>query len=100
MAVTLRLKRTGRKNRPYYRIVAAEKRAPRGGTTLEILGHYDPLIDDPTKNTVLKKERAEYWLSVGAVPSETVLSIFHKHDVVIPIRAKRKRRAKKPKKDA
>ena len=97
MSVKLRLKRTGRRNRPYFRIVAAETRAPNTGKTLEILGHYDPYNDDPAKSTVLKKERAEYWLGVGAIASETVLSICRKHDVAMPIRAKRKRRKKKAK---
>jgi small subunit ribosomal protein S16 len=74
-----------------------DMRSARGGKALEVIGHYDPLVGDPAKETVLKKERAEYWLGVGATPSETVLSILRKHDVAIPIRAKRKRRRTKRK---
>ena len=95
MAVRLRLKRMGRRNRPFYRIAVMDARSPRGGKALEVIGHYDPFVKDPEKTTVLKKERAEYWLSVGAQPSETVLSILRKHDVAIPIKAKHKRRRKK-----
>ena len=97
MSVRLRLQRAGRRNRPFYRIAVIDGRCPRGGRALEIIGHYDPLITDSAKTTEVKKERAEYWLSVGATPSETVLSILRKHDVAIPIRAKRKKRRKKPK---
>jgi small subunit ribosomal protein S16 len=74
-----------------------DARCAPGGKALEIIGHYDPLVGDTGKATVVKKDRAEYWLSVGAQPSETVLSILRKHDVAIPIRAKRKRRRKKQK---
>ena len=95
MAVKLRLQRTGRRNRPFYRIAVIDGRSPRGGKALEIIGHYDPLVTDSGKTTELQKERAEYWLGVGATPSETVLSILKKHDVAIPIRAKRKKRRKK-----
>ena len=97
MAVKLRLKRIGRRNRPSYRIAVMDARNPRGGKALEIIGHYDPLVSDPSKISDVKKDRAEYWLSVGATPSETVLSILRKHDVSIPIRAKRKKRRTKPK---
>ena len=69
MAVKLRLQRTGRRNRPFYRIAVMDGRAPRGGRALEIIGHYDPLVDDTAKTTTVKKDRAEYWLSVGAQPS-------------------------------
>lgn len=95
MAVKLRLKKMGRRNRPCYRIVAIDSRAPRGGKTIEILGHYDPLPENATM--VVKKERAEYWLSKGAQPSETVLSILRKSEVDIPIKTKRKKRRNKKK---
>ena len=95
MAVKLRLKRMGRRHRPFYRIAVIDGRNPRGGKTIEVIGHYDPLVSDSAKTTTLKKDRAEYWLNVGAQPSETVLSILRKHDVAIPIKAKRKKRRKK-----
>jgi small subunit ribosomal protein S16 len=92
MAVKLRLMRMGRKNRPFFRLAVMDGRKPRGGATLEIIGHYDPLVKDAGKATKVNKERAEYWLKVGAQPSETVLSILRKHEVVIPPKAKRKPR--------
>lgn len=70
MAVKIRLARTGAKKRPFYRIVAADARAPRDGRFLEKLGTYDP-----TKNPSevhLNRSRVDYWLGVGAQPTETV----------------------------
>lgn len=79
MAVRLRLKRHGRRNRPYYRIVAMEARRRRDGKELEVIGHYDPIAKKD--NTSLKLDRAQYWLSVGAQPTETVADILKKHGV-------------------
>ncbi len=95
MAVKLRLKRMGRKNRPFYRLAVMDGRKPRGGATLEIIGHYDPLVKDAAKATTVNKERAEYWLKVGAQPSFTVLSILRKHEVAIPVKSKSKRKRRK-----
>ncbi len=77
--VRLRLMRTGRTNRPSYRIVATDARAPRDGRVIENLGMYDPRAGDADKQVALDVERAKYWLSVGAVASETVGSILKKH---------------------
>ena len=73
MAVALRLSRGGSKKRPYFRIVAADIRAPRDGRYLERLGTYNPMKEknDPERVT-LKTERIKYWLSVGAKPTERV----------------------------
>lgn len=73
MAVKIRLTRGGAKKRPYYRVVAADARAPRDGRFIEKLGTYNPLLakDDPNR-VKLNKERIEYWLSTGAEPSETI----------------------------
>jgi small subunit ribosomal protein S16 len=68
--------RIGRRHRPFFRINAVESRTPRDGRILEKLGHYDPIEKDKTKQIVLNKERAEYWLSKGAVPSDTVSQIL------------------------
>jgi len=76
MAVKLRMTRIGRRHRPFFRINAVESRTPRDGRILEKLGHYDPIEKDKTKQIVLNKERAEYWLSKGAVPSDTVSQIL------------------------
>ena len=76
MSVKLRMTRMGRRHRPFYRINAIESRAPRDGRVLEKLGHYDPLVKDPTKQIVLNHERAKYWLDLGAIPSDTVAQIL------------------------
>ena len=72
MSVRLRLRRTGTKNKPCYRIVAADKRSPRDGRFIEVLGYYDPRREDEQVNL----ERVEYWISNGAQPSETVAAVI------------------------
>jgi small subunit ribosomal protein S16 len=69
----------GAKKRPSYRIVAADSRAPRDGAFIEAVGFYDP-IPDPATITV-NVDRARYWLSVGAQPTDTVRSLFKKSGV-------------------
>ena len=86
MAVKLRLQRHGRRNRPFYRIVAIEGRRRRDGKELEVVGHYDPIVKED--NTLVKVERARYWLSVGAQPSATVADILKKHGVDVSTRGK------------
>ena len=76
MAVKLRLMRMGRRHRPFFRINAVDARTPRDGRILEKLGHYDPIEKDTAKQVVLKRERVEYWLNKGAVPSDTVSQIL------------------------
>ena len=68
MAVVIRLKRFGKKKKPVYRVVVAEKKNPRDGKTIEEIGFYDPL-QEPIHLT-LKEDRANYWLSVGAQPTK------------------------------
>ena len=68
--VRLRLARMGRKKKPSYRIVAADSRAPRDGRFIEQLGFYDPMRTPSELRVDLP--RVDYWLSVGAQPSETV----------------------------
>ena len=74
MAVRIRLQRFGSKKRPYYRIVSADGRAKRDGRFLAQVGTYDPM-QKPHK-IVFKSERMDYWLSVGAQPSDTVASLY------------------------
>jgi small subunit ribosomal protein S16 len=76
--VRIRLKKMGRRNRPFYRINAIEKRAPRDGRILENLGWYDPIAKDEDKQIFVKNDRVEHWLSVGAQPSDTVKDILVK----------------------
>ena len=78
--VTMRLSRIGSKKRPYYRIVVIDKRRARNGRFLEVLGQYSP-ISNPERLEI-NAERAQYWLSKGAAPSETVLSILRKKELV------------------
>ena len=76
--VKLRLKRFGRRNRPFYRLNAIDTRRPRNGLPVEELGMYDPLEADPAKAVRFKTERIQYWLSVGAQPSDTVRGLIKK----------------------
>src|SRR6266849_3747074 len=77
MAVSIRLRREGAKNRPYYKVVVADSRSPRDGKFIEIIGTYDP--KKPGHNSTLKIDRAEYWISKGAQPSDTVRSLIKKN---------------------
>ena len=76
MAVKLRMARMGRRHRPFFRINAVESKTPRDGRVLEKLGHYDPLEKDTTKQIILNRDRVEFWLGQGAVPSDTVSEIL------------------------
>jgi len=76
MAVKIRMARHGTTNKPFYRIVAADSAAKRDGRYLELLGTYDPTRNPAEVN--LKQDRIDYWLSVGATPSDTVKSILKK----------------------
>ena len=80
MAVSIRLRREGSKNRPYYRVVVADNRSPRDGKFIEILGTYDP--KQTGQNSSFNVERAEYWISKGAQPSDTVRSLIKKQKKV------------------
>ena len=74
MALSMRLSRGGSKKRPYYRIVVADARAPRDGKFIEKIGTYNPLLaKDSPERVKLDGERAKYWLSVGAQPTDRVL---------------------------
>ena len=78
--VKLRLKRMGKKGRPFYRIVAADSRSPRDGRFIEELGTYNPLLE--SDQVVLKKEAVMKWLNNGAQPSDTVRSILSKQGLM------------------
>jgi small subunit ribosomal protein S16 len=72
--LAIRLARIGKKKQPFYRIVVLDKRKPRNGRTVEIVGTYDPLKNPAIIQ--LDAERVKYWLSVGAQPSDTVRSFL------------------------
>src|SRR2546423_5596139 len=77
MAVAIRLRREGALNRPYFKVVVTDKRSPRDGKFIEIVGTYDPKKGG--MNSTLKLERIEYWISKGAQPSDTVRSLIKKN---------------------
>jgi small subunit ribosomal protein S16 len=76
--VKIRLKRFGRKNHAFWRINAIDSRTARDGMVLEELGFYDPIEKDQAKAIVVNKARVDYWLKVGAQPSETVRALLKK----------------------
>ena len=78
--VRIRLRRTGRKKTPTYRIVVADSTSPRDGRFIEIIGQYAPRQGETALN--LKTERANYWLDQGAQPSDTVRSLLRKAGVL------------------
>ncbi len=82
MAVHLRLARGGSKKRPFYRLVAADVRAPRDGAFIEKLGTYNPLLArDDINRFSYDAERVKYWIGVGAKPTETVARFLRKDGV-------------------
>lgn len=81
MPAKIRLQRHGKKGQPFYHIVIADSRAPRDGKFIEKIGTYNPLTNPATIN--LKFDRALYWYSVGAVPTDTVRSLLSKQGVMM-----------------
>lgn len=81
VSVKLRMKRLGRTNRSFYRLNAIDSRTARDGRVIEELGWYDPAAKQPDKQLSLKRERIEYWLSVGAQPSDTVRELLKKNGI-------------------
>ncbi len=80
MGVKIRLARYGAKKHPFYRIVVADERYPRDGRFLETVGTYNPMTE-PSQVT-MKQERVKYWLSQGAVPTNTVGNLIRKQGVL------------------
>lgn len=80
--VRIRMKRMGRRHRPFYRINAVEKKTQRDGRVLENLGWYNPVETDPEKQVQLHVDRIKDWISKGAQPSDTVNDLLAKHGVI------------------
>lgn len=101
MALKIRLARGGSKKRPFYRVVVADAASPRDGRFVEKIGTYNPLLEQGNaERLVINKERAQYWLSVGAQPTDRVNSFLANMGVIEPI-AKRELTLKNlPKKKA
>lgn len=76
MAVVIRLQRIGKPKQAYYRLVAIERSRGSRGKPVEILGHYNPRKEKMQEKVVLNRERVDYWLKVGAQPSETASSLI------------------------
>ena len=80
--VKIRLKKFGAKKRPYYRIVVQDVREPRDGAVIEEIGTFQP-VEAEDKQISFNEERAKYWISVGAQPSDTVRKIFNKKNFTL-----------------
>ena len=80
MAVKLRLKRMGAKQRPFYRIVAADSRSPRDGKFIEVVGTYQPIYKENNFN--VDEEKALKWLNNGAEPTDTVKNILAHEGII------------------
>ncbi len=80
MAVKIRLKRMGRKKKPFYRVVVADERSPRDGKSIEEVGSYNPLVEPPVIE--LNEEAVKKWLANGAKPTGTVTTLLKKTNIV------------------
>lgn len=79
MSVRIRMKKFGRKHRPFFRIVAVDGRRPRDGRVLEELGTYDPMVPETDARALLKGDRIAYWIGVGAQPSDKCAVLIKKY---------------------
>jgi len=80
--VKIRMKRMGRRHRPFYRINAMDTRSPRDGRVVEELGFYDPIAADQEKQLKINEERIRYWLDKGAAASETVHNLLKAKGII------------------
>ncbi len=82
--VKIRLRRAGRRNRPFYRVVVTDSHSPRDGRVIQFIGHYDPLSSPETVS--IDEEKALKWLRCGAQPTDTVRSLFSKLGILDKIK--------------
>jgi len=85
--VKIRLRRVGAKNRPSYRVVVADARAPRDGALIERIGHYDPLTEPET--VAIDEDKALKWLRLGAQPTEAVARLLSKAGIIAKFKAEK-----------
>lgn len=78
MSVRIRMKMTGRKHQPFFRICVIDRQKARDGLPIEEVGTYDPMVKVKSERVKLNLERIEYWLSVGALPSDRVATLLKK----------------------
>jgi small subunit ribosomal protein S16 len=74
MSVKIRLKRVGAKKRPMYRIVVADSQSPRDGKSIEVIGHFNPMVNPP--ELTVKQDRVEVWIKQGAIPTPTAKGLI------------------------
>ena len=79
MSVKIRLKKLGRKHRPFFRVCAMDIRTPRDGRVIEGLGYYDPMVPETDARAILNGERIDHWISVGATPTPKVGVLIKKY---------------------
>lgn len=79
MSVKIRLKKLGRRHRPFFRVCAMDTRTRRDGREIEVLGTYDPMVPETDARAILNGERIDYWLGVGATPSPKVGTLIKKY---------------------
>lgn len=82
VAVRIRLKRIGRRHRPAYRLTAMDSRSARDSKVIEELGSYNPMFPQAEKQIKIDRERVEYWLSVGAQPTDTVRRLLEREGIL------------------
>jgi small subunit ribosomal protein S16 len=95
MAVVIRLRRMGAKKDPKFRIVVAESKSPRDGRFVDEIGSYNAQPKEAELR--VDAERAKYWLSVGATPSDQVKSLFKKAGIAMPVRQTKPKKKAEPK---
>lgn len=93
--VKIRMKMMGRKHRRFFRICAMDSRSPRDGRAIEELGIYDPMVPQTDQRYRINKERVEYWLSVGAQPTEKVSVLLRKSGIITETKANTKKKRKR-----
>ncbi len=83
MAIKIRLKRIGRRNRPFYRVVVMDSRKRRDGAAIEELGWYNPIARDKDSNFTFKEDRMLHWLGIGAQPTDVVHSLMRRSGLAL-----------------
>src|ERR1700756_4559518 len=78
VSVRIRMKMTGRKHRPFFRICVIDRQKARDGLPIEELGTYDPMVKTKSERVKVNMERIDYWISVGATPSDRVATLLKK----------------------
>jgi len=81
VAVRIRLKRVGRRHRPFYRVAVVDGRRARDSKVIEEVGTYQPIVPSEEQQVSIKRDRIEYWLGVGAQPSDTVRRLLVKNGI-------------------